>query len=76
MTFKYITKKVKWPKLLLGIVLGAIAGYAYYYYIGCQSGICPIQSDPVKMTLYGMFFGGVLFFDKRKNQPESDSEAD
>ena len=29
------------------ILIGALAGYAYYYFVGCQSGSCPIQGNPL-----------------------------
>ena len=43
----------------IGLVLGAIAGYLYYFYIGCQSGSCTITSKPVNSTIYGSFMGGL-----------------
>lgn len=45
----------------LGIVAGAISGYLYYHFIGCQTGSCPLTSQPVPTTLYGAFTGGLLF---------------
>jgi len=45
----------------LGIVVGLIAGYAYYHYVGCMSGTCAITSKPVNSTLYGGLMGGLLF---------------
>lgn len=45
----------------LGVVLGAIAGYAYYYFVGCASGTCAITSKPLNSTLYGALMGGLLF---------------
>lgn len=59
---KYITKQ-----FIFGIVLGAVAGYAYYYFIGCSSGSCAITSNPVNSTLYGMLFGGILGFTSKDN---------
>lgn len=44
----------------IGIMLGAIAGYLYWYFIGCQSGSCAITSSPVNSTLYGGLMGGLL----------------
>jgi hypothetical protein len=41
------------------------AGYAYYYFIGCRTGSCPITSNPFISTLYGMLMGMVLGFDTR-----------
>ena len=45
----------------IGIVVGAIAGYFYYFYIGCASGSCAITSKPLNSTLYGALMGGLLF---------------
>lgn len=45
----------------IGIVVGAIAGYAYYFYIGCASGTCAITSKPLNSTIYGAAMGGLLF---------------
>lgn len=40
---------------------GAVAGYLYYYYVGCASGTCAITSRPLNSTLYGAAMGGLLF---------------
>ena len=45
----------------IGVVVGAIAGYAYYYYVGCADGSCAITSKPLNSTLYGSLMGGLLF---------------
>ncbi|WP_339833739.1 DUF6132 family protein [uncultured Flavobacterium sp.] len=45
----------------IGIAVGLIAGYAYYYYVGCASGTCAITSKPLNSTLYGGLMGGLLF---------------
>jgi len=45
----------------IGIATGAIAGYAYYHYIGCASGTCTITSKPLNSTLYGSVMGGLVF---------------
>jgi hypothetical protein len=47
--------------ILIGTILGGIAGYLYWNYIGCSSGSCAITSVWYKSTLYGMFMGGILF---------------
>ncbi len=39
---------------------GAAAGYAYYRFVGCSSGVCPITSNPVISTLYGSFMGYMM----------------
>jgi hypothetical protein len=48
---------IKW---ILGITLGAFAGFLYWYFIGCNSGTCAITSSPVNSTLYGGLMGGLL----------------
>ena len=45
----------------IGVVFGLIAGYAYYYFVGCASGSCSITSKPLNSTLYGGLMGGLLF---------------
>jgi hypothetical protein len=45
----------------IGIIVGAIAGYFYYFYIGCASGTCAITSKPLNSTLYGSLMGGLIF---------------
>jgi len=57
-------------KRVLPIVAGAILGYAYYYYIGCVSGSCPITSNPYISTFYGAMLGGLLSFPSKKKKKE------
>jgi flagellar basal body-associated protein FliL len=45
----------------IGIVIGAVAGYLYYFYVGCSSGTCAITSKPLNSTLYGAVMGGLVF---------------
>ena len=45
----------------IGVVFGAIAGYLYYYYIGCASETCSITSRPLNSSLYGSVMGGLVF---------------
>jgi hypothetical protein len=51
---------LKYKLTLLGILLGAAVGFAYYYYVGCASGSCAITSRPLNSTLYGALLGGLL----------------
>lgn len=44
----------------IGIALGALGGWLYYYYVGCQSGTCAITSKPLNSTLYGALMGGLF----------------
>lgn len=53
---------------IVGIAIGALAGYSYYYFIGCSSGTCAITSSPINSTLYGMLMGYLFAntFEKEK----------
>jgi hypothetical protein len=42
---------------LIGIVLGGIAGWLYWNFVGCSSGTCAITSKPINSTLYGALMG-------------------
>ena len=50
--------KYKWK--LIGVAIGATAGFAYWYFIGCASGTCPIQSHWQSSMLYGALIGYIL----------------
>jgi phage shock protein E len=52
---------IKYKLIIIGTFIGAIGGYAYYYYVGCSSGTCAITSKPINSTLYGALMGGLLF---------------
>ena len=53
---------------LIGIVLGGILGYAYYHFIGCNTGTCSITSKPINSSVYGMVMGYLILstFEKTK----------
>jgi hypothetical protein len=46
--------------MLLGVLLGGIAGYLYYHFIGCVTGTCAITSKPVNSTVYFAVMGGLV----------------
>ncbi len=65
-----------WAKPLIFGILGMIAGYAYYYFIGCNSGSCPLTSNPFITTGYGLGAGLILGWDgKKKNNKEEKDRA-
>jgi len=47
-------------RFLVGAALGGVAGYAYYRFVGCSSGACPLTSNPWISTAYGMLVGGMI----------------
>jgi len=60
----------------IGIVIGATAGYLYWYYVGCMSGSCAITSSPVNSTLYGGVLGASLVnaFGSAKRKSRGDDQ--
>ena len=60
-------KKIYIKRFLLLTIVGGISGFAYYYFIGCDSGGCAIKSNPYYMTLWGLVLGGVLGYKTKKS---------
>ncbi len=58
---------------LIGLAAGAIGGYAYYYFIGCNTGSCPLTSNPYISVIFGAVIGYLLFdmFKKKETSDES-----
>ena len=67
---KILSKRVY--KITFFVLLGGIAGFAYYYFIGCQTGTCPITRNPYISTSYGMLIGLLVSIDSKKKQMERD----
>jgi len=63
MVMNFISKN---SLVILGVFVGAILGFSYYYFIGCATGTCAITSKPLNSTIYGSVMGG-LFFSILKN---------
>jgi len=57
----------RWARLVLGVLVGGVLGFAYYYFIGCRTGACPFTSNPWISTGYGALVGVVLAYPGRKN---------
>jgi xanthine/uracil permease len=53
---------------IIGILIGSLGGYAYYFFVGCASGSCAITSNPLNSTLYGAMMGGLLFSAFKKSK--------
>jgi len=43
----------------IGAALGAIGGFLYWKFIGCESGTCAITSKPINSTLYFSLMGAI-----------------
>ncbi|MBK8944143.1 MAG: hypothetical protein IPM32_02630 [Ignavibacteriae bacterium] len=57
-------------KRILPVLSGAILGYAYYHFIGCNSGGCPITSNPFISTVYGAAVGFLISIPSKKKIKE------
>jgi Family of unknown function (DUF6132) len=47
-------------RIVIGIVIGGIAGFLYYKLVGCRTGTCPITSSPFSSIVFGAIFGGLI----------------
>ena len=47
-------------RAILGTVLGGVAGFGVYRYVGCADGTCLITSSPSGSVVYFMILGFVL----------------
>jgi len=47
-------------KSIPGIILGGLAGFLFYYFIGCNSGTCAITSNPWNSTIMGSLMGFLI----------------
>ena len=56
----FASQAMIWGGHLLPVVLGGAGGYAFYRFVGCRSGSCPITGNPWISTLYGALLGALL----------------
>ena len=61
---------------LVGALLGGLAGFLYWNFVGCSSGTCMITSKPLNSTFYGATMGALLLgmFKTDKTQPTVSSK--
>lgn len=54
----------------VGGLVGGVAGYLYWIYVGCETGTCPITASPTRTVLYGALMGALAFslFKNNKKQ--------
>jgi hypothetical protein len=53
---KFFKSRNFW-KPFLGVAIGGVAGFLYYYFVGCSSGSCTITSNPYVSIIGGGLFG-------------------
>ena len=44
-------------KPFLGVIIGGVSGFLFFYFVGCKSGSCAITSNPFSSILMGSFLG-------------------
>jgi Family of unknown function (DUF6132) len=44
----------------LGVLLGSIAGFLYYHFVGCSTGSCPITSHSYTLIPFGGVMGYLI----------------
>lgn len=52
-----IFHRLKW--IIPSALVGAILGYTYWYYFGCENG-CTITSSWINSSIYGSLIGGLI----------------
>jgi hypothetical protein len=59
---------IKYKLYMIGFVLGSVAGFLYWKYVGCLTGTCAITSNAYRSSIYFGIMGAVLFglFQKQK----------
>jgi hypothetical protein len=65
---------LKYKSYVIGITLGALAGFLYWRFVGCSTGSCPIASKWYNSTLYGMVIGALLGSSSKKKEVEKEKD--
>jgi len=47
-------------RIIIGVIIGGVAGFLYYKFVGCRTGSCPITSNPLSSIFFGAIFGGLI----------------
>jgi hypothetical protein len=47
-------------KIILGIVIGGVIGFAVGYFGKCASGTCPLIGNPIISTIIGALIGTLI----------------
>ncbi|MDP8263581.1 MAG: DUF6132 family protein [Candidatus Ancaeobacter aquaticus] len=51
-------------KIIIGVVLGGLIGFAIGYFGKCASGTCPLTSNPIVSTIIGVVVGLIITIGK------------
>jgi hypothetical protein len=44
-------------RMIVGLVAGAVLGFAYQKLVGCRTGTCPLTATPLRTMIYGGVMG-------------------
>ncbi|MEI6393634.1 MAG: DUF6132 family protein [Verrucomicrobiota bacterium] len=47
-------------RIVIGVVVGGVVGFAFYKFVGCSSGTCPLTSNPFSSTICGSIAGALF----------------
>ncbi len=57
---KAYLKEHKMAVKIISTIIGAGLGFAYYKFVGCRTGACPITSNPWISTVWGGLIGFLI----------------
>jgi hypothetical protein len=63
----YLRNKIS---AIIGLLIGALGGYLYWKFIGCNTGTCPITASPINSTIYGAFMGAIIALALQKDKKQ------
>ena len=47
-------------RIIIGVLFGGGLGFAFYKFVGCSTGTCPLTSNPIISTIYGAGLGALI----------------
>jgi hypothetical protein len=47
-------------RIATGVAIGGGLGFAFYQFVSCSTGACPLTSNPFISTLYGLVVGALV----------------
>jgi len=59
-SIKIFIKEHKLAVRIIATVIGGALGFAYYKFIGCRTGACPLTSNPYISIIWGALIGFIF----------------
>ncbi len=47
-------------RVILGIIVGAAAGFGWHKLVGCSTGSCPLAASPYLSSIFGAVVGALV----------------